>query len=345
MSLHEHDDDVLQIDINCDEMMLGEELIEINPSESSESIVSSHSNGVGCCNSSILLKVIRKGMLPVDKYREGILKHFIDSVKLNIIGFYFNDSSSALVEVEIDNSLKSYLVSIYEDRLGRKLLNGKSVDNIIEICDGKFPLLIENSFLFMLVIPNMKFINLPCKSSHALYGLHNGNMCNLLLGKFEDIDRINMFDLYAVVHKIFSQKLCHVVGLKYQSCVVDSSSFCARILVNILGLSERILCDLHNTFGITIFSSDTLHAFSMKDADEIQNKFFSVSASESVALLGNMDLFSTELNGFSKARKIKINKSLSNANDTNTNTAHGYKKNSIFSRLGGKISETEPSLD
>ena len=197
----------------------------------------------------------------------------------------------------------------------------------------------------MLVIPNMKFIHLPCKSCHVIYGLNNGNLCNLLLGKFEVSDQINMYDLYTVVRKVFSQKISAVVGLKFQSCEVDSNSFCARILVNIVGLSEKVLCDLHNTLGIAIFTSDTLHAFSMKDAVEIPSKFISVSASESVALLGNKDLFSTELSGFSKARKIKINKTLSKPKEANLNAAHSYRKNSIFSRLGGKISETEPSLD
>ncbi|KAL7024442.1 hypothetical protein ACKWTF_013041 [Chironomus riparius] len=342
MSLQEQEEDILQIDINCDDLILEEELTE--PSEPSEFMESPQSNEFGCSNSSVLLKIIRKGKLPVDKYREKILKYYNDSVKLNVTGFFFNDSSSALVEVQIDNSLKSYLIRIYEDRLGRKLLNQKSVDNIINICDGKFPLLIENSLLFLVIIPNVKFVNLSCKSSHALYGFHNGNIYNLLLGKFKISDRITMHEIYTALQNIFSSKFNVIFGLKFQSCA-DSSSYCARIIINNDGFSGRILSDLNKTFGMPRFSSETVHAFLVKDATEIQNKFSSSSASESVTLLSKIDLISAELNDFSKAKRIKISKKVSPDEATSKNAAHSSGATSIFSRLGGKISEFEPTLD
>ncbi|KAL7016101.1 hypothetical protein ACKWTF_016817 [Chironomus riparius] len=261
MSLQEQEEDILQIDINCDDLILEEELTE--PSEPSEFMESPQSNEFGCSNSSVLLKIIRKGKLPVDKY---------------------------------------------------------------------------------LIIPNVKFVNLSCKSSHALYGFHNGNIYNLLLGKFKISDRITMHEIYTALQNIFSSKFNVIFGLKFQSCA-DSSSYCARIIINNDGFSGRILSDLNKTFGMPRFSSETVHAFLVKDATEIQNKFSSSSASESVTLLSKIDLISAELNDFSKAKRIKISKKVSPDEATSKNAAHSFGATSIFSRLGGKISEFEPTLD
>ena len=227
-------------------------------------------------NERIWLKFFRKGKASVLELRDDLLKLLVHVYNLTIDGIFFVDQSIVLVEMVLDNSARNFLLFIYEERLGNKIVKKKPINKIEQLCDGKFFIPINNTVLSLVILLKTNLIRIPCKSHASLYGLSNGGVINLESESFYVDKRFNVYECLLTLQGELNNNLDCFIGILLE--VVDEIGNFSRLIFSFkLGLmSNTLLIKLKKIFGTMYFSSSTIHLLPIND-----------SASNS----GNCDLF------------------------------------------------------
>ena len=151
-------------------------------------------------------------------------------VKLNINGLFFKNDSDVLVEVVVDDCLKSHLIAIYEERLGTKILKNKPINNIIKLCDGKFSRVVNNDVMFFVILSNVKTILFPCKSLVFPFGLSNSEIINMESDSFIVDERFSVYETFSLLKEEIGESFFECfIGMKMELCDEFSNTTHIRI--------------------------------------------------------------------------------------------------------------------
>lgn len=280
-----------------------------------------------------MMKVFRKGNLPIKDYCDELLSFLVNDVKLDVRGMFFKATSCVLVEVVLNSSAKSYLISIYEERLGSRVLKKKSLANIIKLCDGKFPLIVKDCVMFLVIFSNINSTLLPCRTSFDPYGLSNGDMMNILADNLQICKDFSFYDLFVAIQKDSLRNNCFN-GMRIENFSTDPTVYSLRIIINRQAISNELLIKLKSAYGQISFSGDTLHFFPSHLSNDIANKFISKTLEEGLQLIVSDDLIYAGLNKFDNAKMVKDTLKIGEISASHSGETP---KESIFNRLGEKI--------
>ncbi|CAG9799442.1 unnamed protein product [Chironomus riparius] len=218
-------------------------------------------------NEKIWLKFFRKGKVSLRDIRDDLLRILVKVYGVSINGIYLVDNSVVLVEIEVDSSSKNFLLFIYEERLGNKIVNRKSFNDTTKFCDGKFSMSINNVVLFLVVLSRTRLIYIPCKTCSLPFGLSNGEVINIETSSFFVDERFNVYECLLALQgelDIFSDCL---IGIRMELDSVAEKSSRIRFSLKLGQLSNTVLMKLKKFFGMTHFSPTTLHLLpSINDA-------------------------------------------------------------------------------
>ena len=171
--------------------------------------------------------------------------------------------------MEVDSSLKNYLLSIYEERLGNKVLKRRSISNITKICDGKFPLIVDGQIIFMVVLNNYNKTFFLCKSSTSLYGPVNGKILNIeTMSFFVDI-RFSVFKTFLLIQEELKNNFQFFVGIILEKSKEYDEKSSLRFSLRHEYLNTEVLKIMKKIFRPVRFSSTTMHLLSMNQVDQI----------------------------------------------------------------------------
>ena len=244
------EDEVLEINADFSDFISDDDQVNVTQNE----IVINHKR-----NERIWIKFFRKGKVSLIDLRDDLLKMLISIYSLNIDGIFFVDDSSVLVEVELNDSARNYLLFIYEERLGNKVVKNKSIKNIVKLCDGKFSIIINNTVIFLVILPGTETIYMPCKSSSFPYGLSNGKIINLQSSCFVVDKRFSIYECLLTLQGELDNNLDCFVGIRLELDNESENTSRIRFSLKHEQLSNNFLIKLKKIFGMMSFSQTTIH--------------------------------------------------------------------------------------
>jgi hypothetical protein len=273
-------------------------------------------------NEFVWLKFFRKGKLSLSGIYDELLNYLINGANLCINGLFFKDDSDVLVEVIVDGNLKSYLLSIYEERLGTKILKNKSIANIVELCDGKFSKVINNLVVFFAILSDVKANLLPCKFSKLPYGLSNCEVISIESEGFEVDERFSVYETFSLIKEEIAGCFYDCfIGMRLEFC--DETLNTARIRMSMKHeyLSVSILSKLKKIFGKIFFSAFTIHVFPINRFEEICQNFSELHAAKESILLANDLIYPKKTKTLGKLSKnsFSLNNSTGNREEHKRN--------------------------
>jgi hypothetical protein len=247
------DEEILELNADFSDLNSDDEQVIETQNNIDDSIIKQR------CNEKVWLKFFRKGKVSIIEYRDELLKMLVTIYGLKIDGIFFVDNSSVLVEVVLDNSAKNYFVFIYEERLGNKMVKSKSINNIVNLCDGKFSLTISNVVMFLVFLPRTSTIHISCASSTYPYGLCNGKIINLESSCFIVDVRFNIYECLLTLQGELINSMNCFVGLRLEASSESNDMFKIRFSLKHECLTSNFLIALKKIFGTMFFSLDTFH--------------------------------------------------------------------------------------
>jgi hypothetical protein len=207
----------------------------------------------------VWLKFFRKGKISCLELRDDLLKFLALEAKLIFNGIFFKDYSDVLVEVEVNDSLRSYLRKIYEERLGSKVLKKRAISDIVKLCDGKFSIIVKSQLMFLVILHKVNLVLLPCMSLSTPYGLSNGSLINVETEGFIVDKRFSIYETFLLIQDECNNNFNYFVGMILEKSEVDSEKSFVRFSIKHDCLNNEILVILKKIFCKIYFSRYTIH--------------------------------------------------------------------------------------
>ncbi|KAL7051215.1 hypothetical protein ACKWTF_004387 [Chironomus riparius] len=285
------DDDILEINADINDILSEDETacIEVINSEVIPLDKASQDDLKLAPKEFVWLKFFRKGNLSCSNLRMEILRYLATEIKLKMNGFFFRDDVNVLVEVEVDSAFKRYLATIYEERLGNKVLKKKSIHNIINICDGKFSVIINNHVICLTLLTNSDVILLPCKSLTVPFGLSSGEVLNVVSAGFIVDNRFSVHETFLLIHEELKHNMNFFIGMRLVTCTENSEESCIRFSVRHPYLNTEVLSKLKKIFSVVHFSFTTMHLLPVHKAEYIESVCYSLRINDDLKIITNDD--------------------------------------------------------
>lgn len=232
-----------------------EEVLQIFASDHDLSFVDD-SNLRADKSSNVLLKFYTKGSQKLPGYAE-LVEFLTDEVKLSICGISFK-SKAVLFEISYSNHLENWLVKLFEERSSNIKLTADGQQNILNICKGKFSMLINHRLVFLVMIPNSTAITFPCQEHTEPYGFSNGDIINLSAFSLKEEPSAILINFLKYFSDLNYMEVSLIYGIRLE-WNEDSDTHNLRFLIKRSNLCERLLKTLKDAFKSISFLSETFH--------------------------------------------------------------------------------------
>lgn len=256
---------------------------------------SNYNNNTVVANEFIWIKFFKKGKLPCSDLKMEIFDYMIKKNNLNVNGLFFRDDLDVLVEVQVNSSLKSFLICIYEERLGSKVLKKKSIRNIVNICDGKFSVVIGNQIMCLVIAHNYDLYYLPCKSTVSGFGLSNGEIINIYTEYFYVDQRFSVYEAFLLIQEELLHNMKFLVGMRLERGEEDVNEGWIRFSISQSNLNIDILKTLKKFFSVIHFSGVTMHLLLNSKAENIVAAHNELCFNGDMKIVANNDLIYPKL--------------------------------------------------
>lgn len=284
----------------------------------------------------VTLKFFTKGSM-ASPNAVDIAEFLINQHNLNICGLSFK-GNSVLFEISHSSQLVDWLVKLFEERHSNMKLNTESRHNILKICKGKFNLLINQTLIFLVVIPGSSAIMFPCQNNIHPYGLCNRNIANVIAGSLtNEPSQIILSFLNSRYNSNHPEiELIYGIRLEWNS-ELDTHNL--RFLMKHSNISDKLLGALKDLFGSISFSPDTFHIIPTLLRKGIDKQLASGrDYSDVLKYIINNDILLSEVNEMTVMVKKPKNDSFtqSSSSSRRITTGHTYSatsSRSIFDRL------------
>ena len=190
-------------------------------------------------------------------YGQKISK-ILDMHNIKVCGIYFKRFKCILVEAVLTSSLKNWLRLLFEERNKKPIVNSKK--GILELCCGKFNIIVNSKIVVMFVISGTKAMTVPCCTSFPPFGVGNGELINMIAGKLADSPQLimsNFLELQQTKPIVSADKL---LGIRIESHVDCESFFSMRMILMRESVNEDFLMKMNGMYKEVTISSSTFHA-------------------------------------------------------------------------------------
>lgn len=238
----------------------------------------------------IWLKFFRKGKLSCADLKHKLLDFLVNKKNFKLNGLFFRDDLDVLVEVLLDNSLREFLINIYEERLGSKVLKKKSIQNIVKLCDGKFSLVIDEKIILFNIAHNYDLYYFPCKSMVSKYGLSNGDILNIFTEKFVVDIRFSVYEAFLLIQEELPVNMNYFVGMRLERSEDNINEGWIRFSIIHKKLNISVLEKLKKIFSVINFSSVTMHLISTTKAGITLSAHNNLNINDDMTFLTTVDL-------------------------------------------------------
>ena len=286
------DDEILELNADINDILTDDEAasIEIISDEVIHVESENQINLQRAPKEFLWLKFFRKGNLSCADLRSDLLSFLAFELKLKLNGLFFQDDVSVLVEVEVDNSLKSYLRSIYEERLGNKILKKKSIQNIVKICDGKFSVIVNNHLICLTLLHHFDAVLLPCKSLTFPFGLSSGEVVNIQSKSFIVDKRFTLYEAFLLIQEELVHNMFFFIGMRLMTCDDNTEEACMRFSVRHIYLNVKVLSKLKKIFSVLHFACTTMHLLPIHKVEDIKSACESMRMNDDLTSIISDDL-------------------------------------------------------
>ena len=289
----------------------------------------------------------------------------ITSLNIESVGMYFKGPRGVLYEVVWNNFLKDWFIQLFEERNSGPL-NASARKNILKLCYGKFKIIINNSIVYLIVIPDIKCENIPCQSSIPQIGPCNLNFVNITAERLNDTNNEIIMKFLNARHSGSLPALSGLIGLRVENA--HNSYNNVRFLFTCKDFSDDVLKLLNEEYGRVSFSPFTVHAIPKLLSEALSAAITSgrsvssllpiVLKNDIITCINNELKIIHKGNNHSESNRTPVSSSLSH-NPSIKNNAESQNhpvhqaRPQIFDRLGSRVdssnnqatSESQPIRD
>jgi hypothetical protein len=219
-----------------------------------------YKNGTNDSLSTIFLKFVPPGLSTTNLTS---IVHDINGLlrknDIQVLGLYFKRQKSVLIEVVLNGSTKNWLIQLFEERNSVSIKNAQRRKKILDLCFGKFKIIIQDAIFSLVVISGTACVTVPCCTSVPPYGAGNGDIVNIIAGKLADNPSQIIQNFIAASNSDPFLPADKIAGVRVEPHLDYSSYFSLRIILTSSSLSAELLSKLNSIYRQVAFCSVTLH--------------------------------------------------------------------------------------